>query len=107
MFIGTTPFYEQGVISGLYLQNNHLSWANLHEHYHRSGRILSTGRMNFQDDTFINVKKLRNQSGQKYLDCCMDIGEVRMKAITELGTGDANKITFDINSNAFEFELSI
>ena len=99
--------YEEGFISGVFFANGHLGWANLHEAYHRYGRILETGRMNFNDVTFDSWRKLRKQSNQKYIGCCLDIPENQGNVITELGTGDATKISYDINSNTFEFELNI
>lgn len=100
-------FYEEGVITGEFLQNNHLSWANLQDNYHRYGRIIEDGNMNFNDVTFDSWRKLRKQNNQKYIGCCLDIPENQGNVITELGTGDATKITYDINTNTFEFELNI
>lgn len=99
--------YELGALSGVYFANNHLAWANLHEAYHYYNRVLETGRMNFSDVTFLTFRKLRKQTNQKLIECCLDIPENQANVITELGTGDATKITFDINSNTFEFELNI
>lgn len=99
--------HETGVLTGLQMPNGHLSWSNLHAAYHMYGRVLEEGQMNLADETFLSFRKLRKQNGQKYIGCCLDIPENRGTVTTELGTGDATKIVYDINGNTFEFELNI
>lgn len=103
---GANLLYEPGRLTGTSLQNNHLSWANLQYNYHMYGRIIESGLLNYVDTNFTTWKKRKKQSGQKYLSCCLEIPENMGQVTTELGTGDAPKITFDINSNTYEFELN-
>jgi len=106
-FGGSDILVETGELTGVQMPNAHLSWANLHNNYHRYGRILATGQMNLADETFDSYKKFRKQDNQKLIECCLDIPENKGTVITELGTGDATKITYDINNNTYEFDLNI
>jgi hypothetical protein len=98
---------EQGQLTGIVMGNNHLSWANLHYNYHQHGRVLPEGLLNYVDTNFLSWKKRKKQVNQKYLGCCLEIPETLGTVTTEVGTGDATKITFDPNSNTYEFELEI
>lgn len=106
-FGGSDILVETGELTGIQMPNAHLSWANLHNNYHRYGRILATGQMNLANETFDSYKKFRKQDNQKLIECCLDIPENKGTVITELGTGDATKITYDINNNTYEFDLNI
>lgn len=99
--------YDIGAISGVQIQNAHLSWANLHAAYHTYGRILPSGLMNFVDTTFDSYKKHRKQDNNVYHGCCIEIPENVGDVVTELGTGRAEKISFDINTNTYQFELKV
>lgn len=99
--------YEIGRITGTPFLNGHLAWANLHDHYHRHGRALENGMMNFQDETFDSWKKRKKQTGQSLHDCCVEIPETVGTVTTELGVGDAVKISYDINTGVYDFELEV
>lgn len=104
---GSSMIFETGLLTGLQMPNGHLSWANLHYNYHRHGRRLPNGYMNLQQETFLSSRKPRKQSNQKFIGCCLDVPETMGTVVTEIGTGDATKIIFDVNTNVYEFELNI
>jgi hypothetical protein len=99
--------YEPGVITGISMQNNHLSWANLHDNFHRHGRVLPSGLMNYQDTNFETWKKRKKQNNQTQHGCCLDVPEIMGTVTTEVGVGDAIKITLDPNTGTYDFELEI
>jgi hypothetical protein len=78
---------EVGLLSGVVLPNNHLSWANLHYNYHRHGRVISKGNMNGSDIVFLSYKRLIKQEEITYPECCGTFDPMAYK-ITELGEGE-------------------
>lgn len=79
---------DTGVISNSLIANVHLSWANLHDAYHRYGRILLVGYMNNVLTTFVTAKKNKLQKDIVLQLCCDDEFNPTMSYIpTELGNG--------------------
>lgn len=63
---------EQGVLSTAQIVNGHLSWANLHNNYHRHGRVLIQGYMNNVLTTFVSAKPIKSQKDIVLKICCGD-----------------------------------
>ncbi|MBA2648064.1 MAG: hypothetical protein H0U75_00435 [Legionella sp.] len=79
---------EQGAISGVNITNGHLSWANLHDYYHRHDRVLITGYMNNSLITFESAKKTKEQKNIVLINCCpVDTDLITTLVKTELGDG--------------------
>lgn len=112
IFMGSTDAsdvlkYDKGKITGIILQNMHLSWANLHHNYHLYGRILESGLLNYVLTSFTTWRKRKKQSNQKYIACCLTIPETIGTITTELGIGNVMRVTYIINTGVYEFDLEI
>jgi hypothetical protein len=86
---------EVGLLSGVVLPNNHLSWANLHYNYHRHGRVISKGNMNGSDIVFLSCKRLIKQEEITYPECCGTFDPMAYK-ITELGEGEVRAAEYKL-----------
>lgn len=62
---------EIGVLSGNIMPNGHLSWANLHQNYHRWNRYLPSGEMNGTDTTFLSWRPNVKQVDITIPQCCV------------------------------------
>lgn len=78
---------EVGMLSGISLPNNHLSWANLHYNYWRHGRVLINGNMNGSDMIFLSSQRHIKQEEITYPECCGAFDPMAYK-ITGLGEGE-------------------
>lgn len=99
---------EEGILSGEDQLNGHLSWANLHENYHRYDRYLISGTMNDEDTTFETAKKIKRQVPVVYKGengCCDVIDPLIDLVTTELGDGQIDKMTKDNRDEIFTIEL--
>ncbi|MCE3279691.1 MAG: Uncharacterized protein K0S44_1882 [Bacteroidetes bacterium] len=95
-FLGTYDLFagvrfiskEIGKMTGMLLNNAHLSWANLHHHYHRHDRVLLNGNMNRTDQAFFSAIKTKEQKDVTLVLCCGEVLEPETQQIqTELGVG--------------------
>lgn len=90
---------EVGLISGENFPNAHLSWANLHQNYHRWNRYLQTGNMNGNDTVFLSWKPNIQQVVLQFPLCCTDIdpyGYVESTLGDILGkSGHIHKLEYD------------
>jgi hypothetical protein len=97
---------EVGVLSGISKNNAHLSWANLHEAYHRHRRPLIDGNMNGTETTFDSAVPSKLQEDIKYAgDCCNTVDPLEDLVTTELGAGEISKMERDNGSQVLSFEL--
>lgn len=80
---------ETTFLTGQFLNNGHLSCANLFHYYWRANRFLPSGEMNFSATTF-NVRKLRKQDAITIPFCCDDVADFdpNFLYVTELGSGE-------------------
>lgn len=76
---------EVGILTAMLLPNAHLSWANLHQNYHRWNRYLPSGNMNDIATTFISWKPNVKQVDITIPVCCT-IPNPEGYAMTELAT---------------------
>ncbi len=94
---------EQGYISGLSGVNKHLSWANLHFNYHRWGRVLNEGVMNYLETDFVSAVKTKRQDLIKIKYCCDDYLNPKSFFVTGLGTqGQLRSMVHNIVDNTLE-----
>lgn len=98
---------EAGILTGEDQQNGHLSWANLHENYHRYDRYLINGTMNDTDTTFETAKKTKRQVPVVYYNngCCDVIDPLTDLVTTEMGDGQVDKMSKSNRDESFTFEL--
>lgn len=83
-----TVAVEQGVISAANITNGHLSWANLHNYYHRHNRVLIQGFMNNVLTTFASAKPTKVQKEIIIKFCCGNTFDPLIQLYkTELGDG--------------------
>jgi hypothetical protein len=64
--------YEAGKISNTLKQNGHLSFANLHEAYHKYNRLQKTANMNGNDKNMASWKRNRQAKEISIPLCCDD-----------------------------------
>ena len=76
---------EVGVLTASLLPNAHLSWANLHQNYHRWNRFLPSGQMNDIVTSFISWRPNVKQVDITIPVCCT-IPNPSGYAMTELST---------------------
>jgi hypothetical protein len=96
---------EVGVLTGLMHNNAHLSWANLHEAYHRHRRPLIEGNMNGADTEFVSAIPTKIQENVKYIGCCEDIQPRTDLIISALGNGEIAKVEKTNSDELFTFDL--
>lgn len=98
---------EAGILTGEDQQNGHLSWANLHENYHRYDRYLISGTMNDTATTFETAKKTKRQVPVVYYNngCCDVINPLTDLVTSELGDGQIDKMSKSNRDESFTFEL--
>lgn len=102
---------EVGLISGNLTQNAHLSWANLHYNYHRYNRVLISGTMNNNPETFFSAKPTIQQDKVIVSDCCGEVDDdVKDSQIvgyitTSLGNGFIDNYKKNLKNNAIDFKL--
>lgn len=102
---------EVGLISGNFVPNGHLSWANLHYNYHRYARVLISGTMNNIPETFITAKPTKQQDKVMINDCCGGVDDsVASDDIpglikTGLGFGVIDSYKKNLKNNATTFKL--
>lgn len=83
-----TVAVEQGVLSSANIANGHLSWANLHNNYHRHNRVLKSGYMNNSLTTFVSAKPTKMQKDIVIKFCCNNTFDPLIQLYkTELGDG--------------------
>lgn len=86
-----TPYtvnIEVGILSGANITNGHLSWANLHNYYHRHNRVLINGYMNNVLTTFATAKPTKEQKEIIIKFCCDNVFNPLLQLYkTELGNG--------------------
>lgn len=83
-----TVAIEQGVLSTANIVNGHLSWANLHDYYHKHDRVLKQGFMNNILTTFATVKPTKVQKEIVIKVCCDDVFNPLLQLYkTQLGNG--------------------
>lgn len=79
---------DTGKLSGTLIANVALSWANLHDSFHKYGRVLKQGYMNGVLTNFVTAKKNKLQKGIVVKSCCDKVFDPTMSEIkSELGNG--------------------
>jgi hypothetical protein len=79
---------EVGALSGSVIANGHLSWANLHVHYHKHNRVLLQGYMNTALTNFISAAPTKIQKDIVIKICCGDTIDPLLQLYkTQLGNG--------------------
>ena len=99
---------EVGEISGEVHLNNSLSWANLHEYFHRDGRAFQFGLMNGSNTEFNSVVKIRKQVPIRIPMCCSDLQNFDPELLivkTQLGHGEIDSATYDEPSGYLTLNL--
>ncbi len=96
---------EIGFLTGLLKNNAHLSWANLHEAYHRDKRPLIIGNMNGDNTTFNSAVPSKLQEDIKLVECCGTIEPMTDLITTELGDGQIVKMEKSVRDEVFSFNL--
>lgn len=76
---------EVGILSSILLPNAHLSWANLHQNYHRWNRYLPNGQMNDNPTVFLSWRPNAKQVDISIPVCCT-IPDPDGYVITELSS---------------------
>jgi hypothetical protein len=96
---------EVGELTGESRQNAHLSWANLHENYHKHHRYLDEGIMNDALTAFLSVRKTKRQVPITHAGCCTIIDPLNDLVRTQLGDGQIDKMRKSNRDDLFTFEL--
>lgn len=94
-----------GNLSGTSQINAPMSWANLHDAFHRHGAHTPTGKINNEDVTFDSTKRIKKQS-IKAKNCDLDLHNYSM-VTTELGTGEMTTITTALQTGMSEIEVTL
>jgi hypothetical protein len=90
---GNRTHGEIGQISGDFMMNGHLSWANLHYNYWRHGRVLINGNMNGSDIIFLSSQRHIKQEEITYPECCGTFDPMAYK-VTGLGEGEVREAEY-------------
>lgn len=77
--------YEIGFLSGNGKLNAHLSWANLHQNYHRHNRFLPSGNMNDNAVDFLSWKPNIKQVPFDIQLCCEETFNPNAQFLSVLG----------------------
>jgi hypothetical protein len=98
---------ETGALSGDSAYNGHLSWANLHDRYHRHGREFLNGTMNEQDETFETAIRKKKQEEVLTVLCCAEIQTFDPSDLikTQIDWGEVKKATWSGKTGAFKVQL--
>lgn len=107
-----TDFYvlaENGALSGQNKTNAHLSWANLHENYHKNNRVIIDGWLNNVYQEFLSARKIRLQT-IIIQECCLTF-EALQRIHTPLtillnSAGEVESVKESTKQNTLEINLS-
>ena len=94
---------ETGIISSTSVANGHFSLANLHDSYHRYGRITKTGTLNDSDVTFESWQRFKLQKTVRFL-YTSDVNFTD-EITTDEGVGWIKSITRHLITDLVEIEL--
>jgi|GEM_PF-6955772 len=101
-----TALTEVGMLSNTSVTNGHLSWANLHNNYHKHGRVLKQGFMNNILTTFITVRPTKKQKDIIIKICCTDIFDPLVQLYkTELGNGILDEAEENLKTGIIKMSL--
>jgi len=92
-----------GVLSGTSVANGYFSLANLHNVYHRYGRMAQSGNLNGSDVTFESWQRFKKQKTIRFL-YTSDVN-FNDDIETDEGTGWPDKITRHLVTDLVEVEL--
>ncbi|MCX6328198.1 MAG: hypothetical protein NTZ85_01605, partial [Bacteroidia bacterium] len=95
---------EKGAMTGEYILNGHLSWANLHRNYFTWGRVLEEGYMNNIPVTFDSWEKVKLQNEFKIPLCC-EVIDTKRPVKTIMGDGEIVEAKEEVSSGMVEFQL--
>lgn len=97
---------EIGKLTGVLINNAHLSWANLHYNYHRYGRVLLQGNMNGVNETFFTANPIKIQKDVKLNICCGDeFDPTGILIQTGIGIGEVE--TADQQDNIITMQINL
>lgn len=96
---------EVGVITGSDQLNGHLALSNLQDKYWRHNRILMTGKMNGNQETFISSQKIRKLSEHNIIYC--GTFDPLKQITTEQGIAIVNEAEFFTLDNKLVLNMSI
>jgi hypothetical protein len=99
------PVVDLPILDAQARPNNHLGWAQLHEHYWRHDRFQYYGYMNNNYTTFESVKPIKK--GRKFTIPfgCDDTINLNSIVVTPLGDGIVNTATHNLQACTLELEL--
>jgi hypothetical protein len=89
---GANVLTENGAITGILQLNGHLATSNLQDKYWRHNRILSIGKLNGVDVTFISTQKIKKLTEQTII-LCEDYDPLK-QVTTELGPANVKESSF-------------
>lgn len=97
---------ETGLISTLLVANGHLSWANLHYHYHRHNRVLLVGYMNNLITNFFTALRSKKQKDIVIEVCCEEFDPQKYLVNTELGDGVVDEAEISYRDHKVKISLN-
>lgn len=86
--------------------HNELSWAQLHNAFHRHGRLFLKGNMNGVNETFYTAINTKIQKDIKVPMCDINLLPLYGKVVTQLGIGEIRKIEWDYKTQMGTLELA-
>jgi hypothetical protein len=103
-----TLINKAGILEPAQKLNNTLSWANLHNLYHRHNRIFSVGTMNNVSTVFESSKRVKTQETFKVFLCCQDLDVLEPTNLIKstVGWGKILNFSFDIENSVAEIDLN-
>jgi hypothetical protein len=94
-----------GMLSNNSQVNAPMSWANLHDAFHRHGAHTPSGKLNNVDVDFVSTKRIKRQS-LTAKNCDLYLHSFTM-CETELGIGEINSITTEIHSCVSQIDVTL
>jgi hypothetical protein len=98
-------YFEKGILTGQYIANAYLSWANLHNRWWKYNRPLAEGYMNNILTNFITNKGIIVGETLELFLCCEDI-EIQDMVKTSIGDGDIAEMTIDLLTKQLTLNLT-
>lgn len=93
-----------GILSGAFIANAPLSWANLHNDYWKWDRVIIEGNMNNTLTTFYDAMKIKIQKDIKFPICCNEFDPTNL-ITTQIGNGEVETAEENLKTTEITVDL--